>query len=45
MFFKLNANNNVNATDNYVNKEFKCDVCMKIFSNKSQICSHIIKTH
>lgn len=29
MFFKLNANNNVNATDNYVNEEkknLKCEL-------------------
>lgn len=44
--YKLSVNNNINATNNNcVNEEYKCDLCMEIFSNKSQICSHILETH
>lgn len=34
--------NNCCKTDN---KEYKCDLCMQVFHNQSQICAHILETH
>lgn len=45
--FKLNSNNEINTANEemYLNKEYKCDLCMKSFSNQAQIFAHILETH
>lgn len=38
---------NRNKIGNFSNKlnKYKCDLCMQIFYNQSQICAHILETH
>lgn len=40
MSLKLNAKQTM-----YLNKEYKCDLCMKSFYNQSDIFTHILETH
>jgi len=43
---KLNSNNEINTVNEemYLNKEYKCELCMKSFFNQA-ICAHILETH
>lgn len=43
---KLNMNNSANELEeNDMNKEYKCDLCTKIFHKQCQIYNHILETH
>ncbi|XP_025409010.1 zinc finger protein 616-like [Sipha flava] len=38
------SGNKIDSFSNKLNK-YKCDLCMQIFYNQSQICAHILETH
>jgi len=43
---KLNMNNSISKLEeNDVKKEYKCDLCAKIFHKQCQIYDHILETH
>lgn len=41
----LSRNNYKKNTDNFINQDYKCDLCMEVFNNQTQICAHILENH
>lgn len=41
----VSHNNHKTNTDHFVNKDYKCDLCMEVFNNQTQICAHILENH